>query len=95
LVSNPATSVPWIRREYGNHGSIELSLYQGVVVIHSMADDDKFTFNMLKDIMLLNKQYTICLIIDTKSKQESLARVLSKRYEVTYVELDGMLFAFI
>ncbi len=83
------------RKWYANEGYIELREQDGIVYISSMAKDDSFTVGMLRDIIHVSKRYKIiCLIVDTVSKQEQIRSVLSKRWDMDYYKIEGLLFAF-
>ena len=82
-------------KNYANGGRIELVTDNDVVYICSQARGDVFTIGMLRDIIRLSKQYdTICLIVDTKSKQEQIRSVLDKRWSMDYIYVDDIMFAY-
>lgn len=63
----------------------------GVTYIGCMADG-LFTYNMIKDIIMLYETRVICLIVDTKSEQELIRRALS-RYSFRYEYRDDIMYA--
>ena len=55
--------------------------------------DDKFTKDMIKDIIMFGKTRNVCLITDVQSKQELIAKALTKwRTSVKYK--DGNMYTY-
>jgi len=81
-------------KQYLNNGKITTIEKDGCVYIFSSADDDRFTIGMLRDIIRLSEHSDICLIVDTPSKQEQIASVLSKRWIMDYYYVGSIMFAF-
>jgi hypothetical protein len=67
--------------------------YGDWLVVHSCAVDDKFTINMVKNIMKLMKSNNVCLVTDKESAHIKMMTLLS-RYNYAYDIRDGMLLSY-
>ena len=55
--------------------------------------EEPFTKNMIRDIIRLYKQHSVCLITDYEPAQEKIRSFLT-RYGCTYKTIDGVLYSY-
>lgn len=67
------------------HGTIAVHRDGNMNVVYSMAKDDEFTIGMLRDIIKLYNEDSICLVTDYEASFGKIKKVLS-RYDFEFVK---------
>jgi len=75
-------------------GHIYTESIDGCMFVFAQAKDDIFSIGMLRDIIRLSKRYDICLVLDTPSLVKQLRSALDKRWDMDYLQVDDVCFAF-
>jgi len=72
-------------RDSSPHGVVGVHRDGGMNVVYSMSKDNEFTVGMLRDIIKLYNEDSICLVTDYEASFNNIKKVLS-RYNFTYVK---------